>query len=905
MSNRKQTWKAAVSAAAICMAANVLASTNLVQNGTFEATDGTSYKNNSWAYSNQNGGKPQIWTYTSGGCGLINQSSGYNHLGAENVGTHSFFFERSGSAARELQQTFTIPARGVYKYFWNYTNWSSGYGGAQAIAEIIINGETGQLAAFMPSGRTNPGLLSISGTTNLTESAVDCTLQFRMPAGASTSGSSSYFYNVIDNVSFSLDTLVVTNNESFVYDAALDPNSISIGTNATLTIAAADGVDGVPGTVTFGEGARLVFDVTGFEGDVVVFRTGGFSLPDGAGDVLSFIELAGEGAANFAKFLVEDGRTVVLVSPTAPFRATWNGGGNWTCETLSGETLSSGTEPSDATFFITLAAAADWRGGVPQISPHAVCDMAGFGLAVPGLDAATFAVAAITNSGAAADLRVTVDSGTSDNTSVSIGGAIRLVKDGAGTLVASKAGQTYTGGSKLEAGVLKAGANGGESPFGAHPNLVRNGTFEDTSYTAGSWSYTKNISGRIPGWTASDNTGLFPAKAWWGAAYTEQNYGLFFEGTSSASQTFTVSKPGRYRIRFGYGPWTGSSAYPATTLTMTLTHGGASVYSTSVTPTKGVRYYTWVDDAFVVDEAGDYTLSLSTKGSGYVYCVIDDLEIVHCTELEVGEDATLDMNGKTNFRLLHATLAGGTLANTGADAAYNAVQIGAVSVPDEGSSISLEHSYGLVAYADGATLLDIGAYGLAVSVASGKSFWLDNTTITGGPVMASGAGTLAVSGKAVNAAGTDFTVGCALNLGAALNVRNYTATYAGAGNGGTAALNVNGVFRPEGSGFYAPTMQDGSTLDFSQWAGALPLAGVKFASGASVTVSIGSNAAVCTFAKAKDENGKRGGYLVTWEEMPDATFTLDAASCEEGFRIKPDSTGLKVSFRQGLTIIIK
>ena len=521
-----------------------------------------------------------------------------------------------------------------------------------------------------------------------------------------------------------------------------------------------------------------------------------------------------------------------------------------------------------------------------------------------GLDAATFAVAAITNSGATADLRVTVSSGTSDNTSVSIGGAIRLVKDGAGTLVASKTGQTYTGGNKLEAGVIKAGANGGESPFGAHPNLVRNGTFEDTSFS-GVWSYTKDISGRIPEWTVSDNTGLFPAKDWWGAAYTEQNYGLFFEGTSSASQTFTVSKPGRYRIRFGYGPWTAAGTYNPTTLTMTLTHAGASVYSTSVTPTRGVRYYTWADDAFVVDETGDYTLSLSTAGSGYVYCIIDDLEIVRCTELEVGEAATLDMNGKTDFRLLHVTLTGGTLANTGADAAYNAVQIGAVSLAGEGSSVNLEHSYGLVVDADGVTLLDVGACGLAISVANGKSFWLDNTTITGGPVTVSGAGALAVRGKAVDAAGTDFTVGCALNLGAALSVRDYTATYTGTGNGGTAALNVNGTFQPTQSGFYGPTMQDGSTLDFSQWTGVLPLTDVKFADNVSVTVSIGTNVAIRAFAMANDENGERGGYLITWNEQPSATFTLDTFSSHEGFRITPDSTGLKIAFRQGLSIIVK
>ena len=763
-----------------------LAATNLVANGTFEETDGTSYKSGSWAYSNENGGKPTEWTYTSGGCGLMDQGRGFYRFGTDKVGTHSFFFERSASKSRELTQRFTIPAPGTYRYFWNYTNWSASYGGAEVVAEFVVNGETGELAAFTPAGKTNPGLLSVSGTTNFTASAVDCTLRFRMDANAATDGSATYYYNVLDNVSFALDTLILADSESFAYVAGLEPEGITLGENATLTIAAADAAEGVSGTVTFGEGAKIAFDMTGFAGDAAVFHAGGFALPSGADDVLAFIELAGTGAENFTARLGADGRSVAIIGPNAPFSATWNGAGGWTCENLSGGTLPSGTVPSEATFSVSLGASADWSDGALRELPNAVLDMAGFDLSIPGLDAESFAVAAITNSGAMADLRVVVPSGTSENTSVSIGGAIRLVKAGEGSLVASLSGQHYFGGSKVEAGILKAGLDGGDSPFGLCTNLVRNGTFAESSpRQKRSWDYTKDISEGIPGWTASSNTGLFPAHTWWGTSYSTYRYGLFFEATSSASQALSVSAAGRYRIRFGYGPWSNgaSSTYDPTTLALTVSKDGNTVYTKQVTPVKGAKAYTWVDETFSIDETGDHALSLSTAGSGYVYCIVDNMEIVRWTDIEVCDGATLDINNKTGFENLRVTLAGGAIANTG------------------GSS--------------------------------------------------------------------------------------------------TTELNVWGVFRPESAMTCTPVLQDGSTLDFSRWSGEWPLEGVAFATGAYVTVSVGSSASVKTRA---DSNDGRGDYLLTWDEMPDATFTLDQASASGSYRITADVTGLKISRRKGLII---
>ena len=59
-----------------------------------------------------------------------------------------------------------------------------------------------------------------------------------------------------------------------------------------------------------------------------------------------------------------------------------------------------------------------------------------------------------------AELHVEVPTGeTRTNTSLEISGNVKVVKEGEGTLVASKAGQTYLGGTLVVAGTLKPGAN--------------------------------------------------------------------------------------------------------------------------------------------------------------------------------------------------------------------------------------------------------------------------------------------------------------------------------------------------------------------------------------------------------------------------------------------------------------
>ena len=46
-------------------------------------------------------------------------------------------------------------------------------------------------------------------------------------------------------------------------------------------------------------------------------------------------------------------------------------------------------------------------------------------------------------------------------------------------------------------------------------------------------------------------------------------------------------------------------------------------------------------------------------------------------------------------------------------------------------------------------------------------------------------------------------------------------------------------------------------------------------------------------------------YLLTWDAESDAAFTLDSASCENGFRIKKDGTGLRLCLSCGFLLIVK
>ena len=97
-------------------------------------------------------------------------------------------------------------------------------------------------------------------------------------------------------------------------------------------------------------------------------------------------------------------------------------------------------------------------------------DLNGHDLTVNGFDGTGM----ITNSSeTAADLRVTVPSGkTTTNETIPIGGNLRLVKGGAGTFAARYVPQSYTGGTLVAEGTIRAVVAGTKLPYGPNGSTI-------------------------------------------------------------------------------------------------------------------------------------------------------------------------------------------------------------------------------------------------------------------------------------------------------------------------------------------------------------------------------------------------------------------------------------------------
>ena len=307
---------------------------------------------------------------------------------------------------------------------------------------------------------------------------------------------------------------------------------------------------------------------------------------------------------------------------------------------------------------------------------------------------------------------------------------------------------------------------------------------------------------------------------------------------------------------------------------------------------------------FKLVKDGGGTFVASKASQGYAGGTVANAGVVKCgvngsttlgaegTEVLVASDATdgaavLSMNGKSIYDSYRLVMDGGSIVNSGGDVASGTVQLGHATLAQD-AEIGISNSYGFVGASHAATSIDLGGNELAVTVASGKSFWLDNTTVTNGDVVVSGAGTLAVVGTAVKAATANFDIGCALNIGVAMSVGDYVANYAGTANAGTAALNVNGTFKPVQSGFYGPTMQDGSTLDVSEWPAAFPVAST--AAAGSTNISFAANSTITVRLGSRRASGRTP--LVGWSSKPSNIDTVRFASApgesRRAFVVKDD-----------------
>lgn len=126
----------------------------------------------------------------------------------------------------------------------------------------------------------------------------------------------------------------------------------------------------------------------------------------------------------------------------------------------------------DFTSTISLAADCDWRGlDLDDIPSGAVIDLNGHKLFVNGRDGTAKVAFTVTDSATGGELHVDVGEGeTFVNSTITLAGNLKLVKDGAGTFTVMKKAQPYQGGTEVAAGTMRNGftSSMGDYPFGGN-----------------------------------------------------------------------------------------------------------------------------------------------------------------------------------------------------------------------------------------------------------------------------------------------------------------------------------------------------------------------------------------------------------------------------------------------------
>ena len=231
----------------------------------------------------------------------------------------------------------------------------------------------------------------------------------------------------------------------------------------------------------------------------------------------------------------------------------------------------------------------------------------------------------------------------------------------------------------------------------------------------------------------------------------------------------------------------------------------------------------------------------------------------------------------------------------------------------EGDTLSLDS----LAKISGSVKVVKDGAGTLVAPATGQVFFggieVEEGTLSMGGALAYGGEIDAASGTTVSVPASVGSAGMSV-----VNMEGGTFEVAGCGTsavGGTVTLATNtidivGSFAPvSGAAAYAVTLSDGTTLDFTQWEGAFPIAypTLAYASGANIALKLEpATTAITALARSRDaETGRRNGYLLSWDAIPaGVTFSPDAAT-RARFRVVSETNGLRVSFKGGFCIIIK
>ncbi len=160
---------------------------------------------------------------------------------------------------------------------------------------------------------------------------------------------------------------------------------------------------------------------------------------------------------------------------------------SWTTAvTISGETsfdLAGGKSIACKSIFldnVTLSSDRDWSGlDVSKIANGSRIDLRGKCLTLKGFNGVNVAANVCTITDSTADtmnpgiLEIDTPSGfTFENKAIVLAGNLRLKTIGTGTFIASKANQSYAGGTLVSAGTAKFGVTGSNKPFGAAKTTI-------------------------------------------------------------------------------------------------------------------------------------------------------------------------------------------------------------------------------------------------------------------------------------------------------------------------------------------------------------------------------------------------------------------------------------------------
>lgn len=302
------------------------------------------------------------------------------------------------------------------------------------------------------------------------------------------------------------------------------------GEDGKGTVSVNGGADGVAASVggTFGTPVECTMRAVPAEGFGFVRWEGATGLITSGSRTTAEIMVKSDMPAELRAVFAADGDV---------WTATWTGGGqapgdmadpaNWSCADRNGNPVSgvptsitavcvagttafacpAGTSLDCASILfdgVRLASDADWTGlDLAKVAVGSSIDLGGNDLELSGFAGAVDAGWTVTDSsaqGAGGSLTVTVPAGAElSNRGVALTGTLKFVKDGAGSFIAAKAGQTYTGGTHVKGGTAKFGT--GTQPFG--PNnatqtvRIESGATFDTRYFHANCYYNYELGGTL------------------------------------------------------------------------------------------------------------------------------------------------------------------------------------------------------------------------------------------------------------------------------------------------------------------------------------------------------------------------------------------------------------------------